>query len=106
MFIWLGAIMMGGAGVKYWRGSLLSIRWFCMGIMAIPWIIVSKSVGAGDACPVWSMVGILDGVSSSDSGSGSFLQRYRLGVLPPFLFSPYFPSTIFDPIIAKGTPFT
>jgi len=91
---------MGGAGVKYWRGSSLSIGWFWTGIAAIPWIMDSRSAGAGDACAVWSMVGISNGVSSSDRGSRSFLQRYRLGVLPPFLFSPYFPLATFDPIVA------
>ena len=52
------------------------------------------------------MVGISDGVSSSNRGLGSFLQRYRFGVLPPFLFKLYFSSVIFDPMVMKGMFFT
>ena len=81
MFIWIGAgeigaiPMTGGAGVRYSRGSSSSIGWFWTGITAMPWIMASRSPGAGEACAVWRTVGISDGVSSSDRGSGLFLQR-------------------------------
>src|SRR6266446_3020826 len=94
------------AGVKYWRGSSSSISWLVVRIVAIPWVMVSRSVGIGEASAVWRIIGFSDGVSSSDIGSGSFLHRYMFGVFPPFLFSPYFPLAILEPIVAYGMFFT
>jgi len=52
MFTWMDGGWGGSIGVKYWRGSSLSIGWFWVGIAAIPWIMTSKSLGVGEGCAV------------------------------------------------------
>src|SRR6266404_3305965 len=71
MFIWIGGVV--SPGVKYCRASSSSMGWFWMGIAANPWVMSSSPSGAGELSLVWRIVGISDGVSSSDSGSGSFV---------------------------------
>src|SRR6266481_3006390 len=48
MFTWATGLVRT-IGMKYWRGSSSSIGWLVVGIAAIPWVIVSRSVGIGEA---------------------------------------------------------
>src|SRR6266403_5183989 len=51
MFTWATGLVRT-IGMKYWRGSSSSIGWLVVGIAAIPWVIVSRSVGIGEALAI------------------------------------------------------